>query len=189
MVVSRLYPRRCGQLYRALAQLSDSVLGPSTNADTARPALASLRRGIVGIASDVDSRVGAARATALLDQQAPETTLPTAAREPMWDTPHTRELALQACYACHGSGAGMAWYTRLAPISWLAGQQSQAGRAALDFSSWDTRPRDATSVLGAVESGHMPPPLAGVLVPSAKLSAEERDELVRGLRASLGSQP
>jgi mono/diheme cytochrome c family protein len=189
MVISRLYPRRCGQLYRALSQLSDSVLGPTTDPDAARPALASLRTGIVGIAGDVDSRIRTARPTALLDQQGPETALPTAAREPVWDTPRTRELAVQACYACHGTGASAPWYTRLAPLSWLAGQQTQAGRAALNFSNWDQQPADAASVVTAVESGHMPPPLTGILVPSASLTVAERDELVRGLRSTLGNQP
>jgi ABC-2 type transport system permease protein len=189
MIISRLYPRRCGQLYRALSRLSDSVLGPSTDADAARPALTALRTGIVGIAGDVDSRIGAARPTALLDQQAPETTLPPAAREPAWDTPHTRELAVQACYACHGTGADSPWYTRVAPVSWLAGQQTQAGRSALNFSTWDQKQTDVDTIVGAVEAGQMPPPLARVVAPSASLSEAERAELVRGLRAALGKQP
>jgi mono/diheme cytochrome c family protein/ABC-type transport system involved in multi-copper enzyme maturation permease subunit len=189
MIISRLYPRRCGQLYRALSRLSDSVLGSTTDADAARPALASLRTGIGGIAADIDSRIGAARPTALLDQQAPETTLPPAAREPVWDSPHTRELALQACYACHGTGASTPGYTRLAPISWLAGQQAQAGRAALDFSTWDQKQTDVDTIVGAVESGQMPPPLARVVAPASSLSRDDRAELVRGLRATLRSQP
>jgi mono/diheme cytochrome c family protein/ABC-type transport system involved in multi-copper enzyme maturation permease subunit len=189
MVISRLYPRRCGQLYRALSQLSDSVLGPTTNPDAARPALASLRSGIVGIAGDVDGRIGAARPTALLDQQASETTLPLAAREPVWDTPRTRELAVQACYACHGTGAPTPWYTRLAPLSWLAGQQVQAGRAALNFANWHQQQTDAAIVVAAVEAGNMPPPLARVVAPATSLNDAERAELVRGLQATLGHQP
>jgi mono/diheme cytochrome c family protein len=187
--ITRLYPRRCAQLYRSMNQISASLLGPTLDVEAARPAMHSLRDGIAGLARDIERRIGQSSPSALLEQQASETVLPQSLQEPAWDTPRTRDLAVQACYACHSGSISRAWYANVAPLSWFAEQQAQSSLKALNFSRWAEQ-GPPPSMVDAVERGRMPPRLSMLLTSqSAALSPTEREELVRGLRATLGDRP
>ena len=45
-------------------------------------------------------------------------TNPPVTREPIWDSPQTRELAARACFDCHSNQTDWRWFTNVAPISW-----------------------------------------------------------------------
>lgn len=63
------------------------------------------------------------------------------------------------------------------------------GRGALNFSEWKTNPGEkARKAAKAVSDGSMPPGYYTWfgLHGAAKLTAAERDELTRGLRATIG---
>ena len=62
---------------------------------------------------------------------------PPVVREPVWDSPETRALAVQACYDCHSNETQWPWYARIAPISWVLAYDVIEGREALNFSEWD----------------------------------------------------
>jgi Haem-binding domain len=113
---------------------------------------------------------------------------PNTRREPNWDSPRTRALAVAACYDCHSNEVQTPWYGKIAPVSWLITNHVDEGRAALNFSDWNSG-RDGRSddLLEVVRDGSMPPSYFTWfgLHSNAKLSAAERDELIRGLRQTM----
>lgn len=110
---------------------------------------------------------------------------PPVTKEPVWDSPRTRELAVRACFDCHSRTPSRPWYAHVAPVSWLVQHDIEEGREHLDFSAWDQPQRDAHEAGETIEEGEMPPQLYLPLHPAARLSETEQDELVRGLQASL----
>jgi mono/diheme cytochrome c family protein len=133
----------------------------------------------------------AAVALLLLIQLVPygrDHTNPPSGAEPKWDTPATRELAARACFDCHSNQTRWPWYSHVAPASWLLQRDVEEGREHLNFTEWEKPQRHADEAGEIVAEGEMPPWFYTPLHPSAALSAEERDALVRGLNATLGSR-
>jgi mono/diheme cytochrome c family protein len=114
---------------------------------------------------------------------------PSTRAEPQWDSPRTRALAVAACYDCHSNQSKPAWFDRIAPVSWWIANHVKEGRGALNFSEWTTNPgEDADDAAKVVAEGEMPPGYYTWLGlhGAAKLTPAERDELARGLRATIG---
>jgi hypothetical protein len=59
------------------------------------------------------------------------------------------------------------------------------GRDQMNFSDWGERGRAVKDLVREVERGSMPPGRYLALHPEAKLSAEERAQLIEGLQKSL----
>lgn len=113
---------------------------------------------------------------------------PATVKEPAWDSPRTRELAVRACFDCHSNESVWPWYSNVAPVSWLVQRHVEEGRAVLNFSRWDVSQRKAREAAEQVQEGEMPPTYYTLLHGTARLSAAERDELIRGLQATLGGR-
>ena len=116
-------------------------------------------------------------------------TNPSARSEPNWDSARTRRLAVVACYDCHSNETTHHWYTQVAPISWLAVHHVRDGRGKLNFSTWGTTAHHETGdIYETITGGSMPPSYYTWfgLHPAAKLTKQERAELVAGLRKTLG---
>ena len=114
---------------------------------------------------------------------------PSTRAEPKWDSPQTRALVVAACYDCHSNETKQHWYTRVAPISWWTVNHVRNGRAALNFSEWTTTTHHETGdIYETITGGSMPPSYYTWfgLHPGAKLTKQQRDELVAGLKKSLG---
>src|SRR5215216_1353338 len=62
---------------------------------------------------------------------------PPTTREPAWDDPTTRALAVRACFDCHSNETRWPWYSYVAPVSWLTQRDVDEGRRELNFSEWD----------------------------------------------------
>ena len=107
--------------------------------------------------------------------------------EPAWDSERTRRLAGRVCFDCHSNETVWPWVSHIAPLAWLIQRDVQEGRRVVNFSEWDRRQPEALGSATAVRSGQMPPWRYGWLRP-ARLSAAEREELLRGLDATLGSR-
>jgi len=117
-------------------------------------------------------------------------TNPSTRSEPHWDSPRTRRLAVAACFDCHSNETSHHWYTQVAPISWLTVNHVREGRAALNFSEWGTGSNHATGdIYETISGGSMPPSYYTWfgLHKDAKLTKQERAELLAGLRKSLGA--
>ncbi len=113
-------------------------------------------------------------------------TNPPIVKEPDWDQPRTRELAVRACFDCHSNETHWPWYSHVAPVSWLLQWDIDEGRGVVDFSEWQRVYEEAGESAETVAEGEMPPWYYVPLHPLAKLSAAEQDELERGLNATLG---
>jgi heme-binding protein len=109
--------------------------------------------------------------------------------EPKWDSPRTRALAVRACYDCHSNETRSEWYMHVAPASWWIKNHVDEGRAALNFSEWGSQQGEgADEAAESVAEGSMPPGYYTWfgLHGAARLTAAERDELVQGLKNTLG---
>lgn len=111
---------------------------------------------------------------------------PPVVREPAWDRPATRALAVRACFDCHSNETKWPWYSRIAPVSWLVQHDVDEGRETMNFSRWDLAYEDATESAEAVLQGEMPMAVYVPLHPSARLSPEEKRALADGLSATIG---
>ncbi len=113
-------------------------------------------------------------------------TNPPVLAEPNWDSPQTRELAKRACFDCHSNETVWPWYTNIAPVSWLAYNDTISGRKELNFSEWTSgRQKDLNELVSTIEKGEMPPFIYVIQHPQAKLSPAEKQALIDGLQKSL----
>jgi cytochrome c551/c552 len=113
---------------------------------------------------------------------------PPVVREPSWDSPVTRALAKRACFDCHSHETVWPDYASIAPISWLVQYDVDKGRKELNFSDWTgTREGEkAAKITKEVNKGEMPPLQYIPTHPEARLSADEKAALVKGLEATAG---
>ncbi len=109
--------------------------------------------------------------------------------EPAWDAPETRALAKRACFDCHSNETQYPWYSNIAPVSWLTERDTLEGRSKLNFSEWNRPQKDAKDAAEEVEKGEMPLWFYVPLHPEAKLTAAEKAQLIRGLKATIGDTP
>ncbi len=109
---------------------------------------------------------------------------PPTVREPRWDTTRTRELAVRACFDCHSNETRYPWYSHVAPVSWLVNKDIEGARGQVNFSEWDRVQRGAGEAMQVIEKGEMPLPIYVPLHPEARLSPEDRQALIDGLRAT-----
>jgi hypothetical protein len=126
----------------------------------------------------------------LLTQLVPyRVTNPPTRSEPKWDSARTRQLAVAACFDCHSNETRHHWYTQVAPISWLTVRDVRAGRAKLNFSEWNASRDNRHDMYEKVQDGSMPPSRYTMfgLHKEAKLTKQERAELVAGLRSTLAA--
>jgi Haem-binding domain len=105
--------------------------------------------------------------------------------EPSWDSATTRALADRACFDCHSNQTRWPWYSHVAPMSWLVQNHVDEGRGTLNFSEWNRGNSEASEAAETVREGEMPPRDYLLLHPEARLTDAEREQLARGLDASL----
>ncbi len=113
-------------------------------------------------------------------------TNPPVAAEPHWDSAATRSLAQRACFDCHSNETHWPWYSHVAPSSWLLQSHVDEGREVLNFSEFQKTYKEAHEAGQEVREGEMPPFSYLLMHPEARLSADEKQQLARGLDATLG---
>ena len=114
-------------------------------------------------------------------------TNPPVTGSPGWDSPRTEELARRACFDCHSNETKWPVYASIAPMSWRVQSHVDEARSKLNFSAFDRPQEEADEAAKEVRSRGMPPWDYLLLHPRARLNVAERDELVRGLQATLGT--
>jgi len=113
-------------------------------------------------------------------------TNPPVTREPLWDSPRTRELAVRTCFDCHSNETKWPWYSHVAPASWLLERDVTEGREHLNFSEFDRPQKHADDAAHEVEEGEMPLWFYPPLHPSMRLDDAETQELIQGLKRTFG---
>ncbi len=116
---------------------------------------------------------------------------PPATTQVMWDSPQTQELFQRACADCHSNETVWPWYSHIAPVSWLVAHDVSDGRRRLNVSQIDPTSerfkRTVSEIEEVVGEGEMPMPIYLIMHPNARLTAEEKQILIRGLQASLSA--
>lgn len=112
---------------------------------------------------------------------------PPTVSEPPWDSPRTRELAVRACFDCHSNETKWPWYANVAPFSWAVQLDVENARNIINFSEWNRR-FDLAVYAGKRTRETMMPPRKYIMAhPEADLTPQEREELARGLDATIGT--
>ena len=108
-----------------------------------------------------------------------------------WDSPRTEELVRRACWDCHSNETKWPWYSNIAPISWRVQRHVDEGREKLNFTDFQPGNGEVAEQAGesaeTVQKGEMP--LSDYLLahPEARLTAAEKQELIRGLQATFAA--
>jgi hypothetical protein len=117
-------------------------------------------------------------------------TNPPVQSEPKWDSPETRALAKTACFDCHSNETDWSrWYESVAPASWLVQRDVQDGRRFANFSEWDQggKPRNLSELWRAIQFGSMPPIQFLLLHSEARLTQQQKDQLISGFQATFAN--
>jgi hypothetical protein len=112
---------------------------------------------------------------------------PPIVKEPPWDSPRTRELAVRACFDCHSNETKWPWYANVAPFSWVVEFDIENARDVINFSEWNRRFPLAAYSSQSILAGGMPTLKYRMAHPAANLSPQETRELASGLDATLGA--
>lgn len=113
---------------------------------------------------------------------------PPTRKEPHWDSPRTRELAERACFDCHSNHTKWPWYASVAPMSWVVQFDVENARDIVNFSEWDRSYALAAYSGQRTREDNMPPYKYKMAHPEANLTPQERDDLARGLDATIRTE-
>jgi hypothetical protein len=102
-----------------------------------------------------------------------------------WDSPQTEALVGRACMNCHSNQTEWPWYSNIAPASWMVAMDVAEARDHMNFSDWGERGRAVRDLVREIERGNMPPARYLALHPEARLTVDERSQLIAGLEKSL----
>ncbi|MBN1202176.1 MAG: heme-binding domain-containing protein [Anaerolineae bacterium] len=114
-----------------------------------------------------------------------ETDNPPVETEMNWDSDRTRELVQDACFDCHSNETDWPWYSKIAPVKWLVSYDVQHGRDRMNFSDWLKKPMGPGQIEEVVNEGEMPPWIYRIMHPEARLSDQEKEALIEGLRVTI----
>lgn len=113
---------------------------------------------------------------------------PPVVQEPAWDSPQTHTLFARACNDCHSNQTDWSQQSTFAPVAWLMQWAVDQGRAAFNVSEWPGGGRNASDVAASVQNGSMPPEIYLSLHPEARLTPDEQQALIRGLKATFATR-
>ncbi len=114
---------------------------------------------------------------------------PQVVAEPKWDTPKTRELFMKACADCHSFETKRPAYSNVAPISWIVYNHVVEGREHFNVSNWGHQKKnEGEDAAEEVEEGEMPLTSYLLVHPEAKLSENEKELLIQGLKNTFGEK-
>lgn len=111
-------------------------------------------------------------------------TNPPGGRRIAWDSARTQQLMTDACMDCHSNQTRWPWYSNVAPISWLVQSDVDAGRSELNLSSGEP---EVDEMIETIREGSMPPWQYKPTHAGARLSEQEKQDLIRGLQATFGA--
>lgn len=106
-----------------------------------------------------------------------------------WPAGTGQQIAEAGCYDCHSNLTKWRWYSNVAPSSWLVQHDVEDGRGALDFSEWNRPQPDAGELVEKVESGEMPPLQYKLAHSEARLSAQQKKQLVAAITGLYATDP
>lgn len=89
-----------------------------------------------------------------------------------------KAILKKACYDCHSNETNWVWYTKVAPMSFLAVKDVNDGRKHLNFSEWGSYTNKTEKIMDEiweeVREERMPPWQYRVVHSESKLTPEEK---------------
>lgn len=112
-------------------------------------------------------------------------------RQVMQTPAGVQSILESACYDCHSNETKHPWYSQVAPVSWWVADHVNEGREALNFSTFgalnaEDRAEALEESAEKVQEGEMPLDSYTWMHPEAKLSAAQRDLVIKWLDANGG---
>lgn len=101
--------------------------------------------------------------------------------------PKTIQSKLQvSCYDCHSNNTEYPWYNKIQPIAWILEDHVVKGKEELNFNEWgnySTRRKNSKlkSIISQMEDDEMPLYSYSLIHSNAKLSEEEKKEIIKYL--------
>lgn len=101
------------------------------------------------------------------------------------------ELIRNSCFDCHSTETDLSWYDKLTPAKWIVNEHIRNGRAALNFSKWDSLTTPAQNnilfySLNKVLQKEMPLPSYATLHPGTKFSEADIRLFKNFLKSRIG---
>ncbi|HVO26959.1 MAG TPA: heme-binding domain-containing protein [Candidatus Margulisiibacteriota bacterium] len=100
--------------------------------------------------------------------------------------PDVNDLLRRACFDCHSNETRWAWYSGVAPFSWLIVHDVGEGRRRLNFSEWadyasdpETEKHKLNQIIESLARGDMAPWYYGVLHPDGRLNRDQQTVITR----------
>jgi|LGOV01.1.fsa_nt_gb hypothetical protein len=93
------------------------------------------------------------------------------------------QIVKTSCYDCHSNETIYPWYSYVAPVSFLIKRDTEVGRKELNFSDWENldkkkKAKQLTNIIESIEEGEMPFPIYLITHSNAKLSDEQKANLI-----------
>jgi hypothetical protein len=90
---------------------------------------------------------------------------------------NVKTILKKACYDCHSNETNWAWYTKVAPASFLAAKDVNDGRKHLNFSEWniDKENKYKEEIWEEIREEQMPPWQYKIMHSESKLSQDEKN--------------
>jgi hypothetical protein len=107
--------------------------------------------------------------------------------EPNWSSSQARALVKEHCFQCHSNETNWTWYSNIAPGSWLIAMDVIEGRQRFNFSDWKHRPGELDEMIAAIQEGEMPPVQYWIFHPSARMGAQQKQNLIQALETSVNN--
>ncbi|SHM65485.1 Haem-binding domain-containing protein [Chitinophaga jiangningensis] len=103
--------------------------------------------------------------------------------------PAVQTILVNACYDCHSNHTNYPWYTNIQPVGWLTYAHIRDGKTELNFDEFGAysakRQRNKlSSMREQVQSGKMPLASYTWLHPAARLTRDEKSQLLRWLETA-----
>ena len=104
-------------------------------------------------------------------------------------SPELETKLIEACYDCHSYQTTYPWYANVAPLSWWIKGHVDHGRENLNFTIWNSysekkQNHKLEECVEKLENHSMPLKSFTWLHPEAKLSEEERNEMIAWFKKS-----
>jgi hypothetical protein len=105
----------------------------------------------------------------------------------MYKTPaDISHLLTSACYDCHSNHTQYPWYNRIQPVGWFLGNDIQEAKKHINLGEFSTYPKDRQKgtlefMISDIEENDMPLPSYRLMHPEARLSEQEKQDLIAWL--------
>ena len=101
-----------------------------------------------------------------------------------WSSSEAEEIMQDVCYTCHSNETEYPVYMRIAPLSWIAAQHVNEGRAHLNFSEQSLDTVDPNLLVAMIRADVMPPPVYRLTHPEANLTDTQKERLIQSILAT-----